>query len=110
MLTRALYNQTMKVLGIPMTFHKIKPPQSIINIPAGGIATPRKDIEGINNYGVGSKVITLLQSDLGSVMPEKFDYVIITGSGEKLVFEAVVSAHESGSGSTIGYRCYVRGK
>ena len=110
MLSRKDYNNTMRLLGVPMVLHQVKPPNAVINLPFAGIATPRKDIEVINNYGVGSKVITILESDTGSTIPEKFDYVIVGSGGEKLVFEAVVKVHEPATGVVIGYRCYVRGK
>lgn len=109
MLSRAHHEMLIQTVGVPMVFHQAKAPHTVTPLSHAGIASPRKDSEIVNSYGVGAKVITLMEVSVPSV-PEKFDWVVVTSGGEKLVFEAVTKVHEPGTGTVIGYRCFVRGK
>jgi hypothetical protein len=107
-MNRAQYEQVVRTLGIPMMFHQTKSPAASKSI-VGGIATAKTDDPVVNSYGIGTKIITLLQSEL-PVAPEKFDYVTINAGAEQVVFEAVLPVHEPKTGAVIGYRCIAKGK
>jgi hypothetical protein len=105
---RAQYEQVIRTLGVPMSFHQAKSPSSVKST-IGGIATAKTDDPVVNSYGIGTKIVTLIQSDLPAA-PEKFDYVTINAGAEQVVFEAVLPVHEPKTGSVIGYRCIAKGK
>lgn len=107
-MNRAQYELAIRTLGIPMDFHQVKPP-SAVKTTVGGIATAKNDDPVVNSYGIGTKIITLMQSDLPSV-PEKFDSVTINAGAERIVFEAVFPVHEPKTGAVIGFRCVAKGK
>lgn len=107
-MNRSQYELAIRTLGIPMEFRQAKTP-GIIKPTIGGIATAKSDDQIINSYGIGTKIITLMQSEL-SVVPEKFDSVTINGGVERVTFEAVFPVHEPKTGAVIGFRCVVKGK
>lgn len=109
MLNRAEYRKLITLVGLPMEFHQTKAPQRVIQLAKAGYATAKADSPIVNAYGVGSKIITVLESDMGGLVPEKFDYVVVN-SAEKCVFEVVHPVHEPATGAVIGYRCFVKGK
>lgn len=102
------YRQLIDMLGVPCTFKQAKPPQVQIAIPKVGLASPKVTDPIVNAYGVGSRVVTIAAASLPGLAPEKFDSVLI--QAERLVFEAVIPAHEPGTGKVIGWRCIVKGK
>lgn len=108
-MNRAAYTQLINTVGIPMEFRQAKAPAAVVPIAKAGIATAKADAQVVNAYGAGSRVVTILQTSLPGIVPEQFDSVVINGV-EVLVFDAVLPAHEPGSGAVIGWRCMVRGK
>jgi hypothetical protein len=107
-MNRVQYELIIRTLGIPMVFHQVKTP-AITKSTIGGIATAKNDDPVVNSYGIGAKVITLMQSEIPTP-PEKFDFVTINAGAEKVVFEAVFPVHEPKTGAVIGFRCIAKGK
>ena len=106
---RAQYDGVINMLGIPAEFHQAKVPATALKMSVG-ISTMKKDDPLINSYGVGTKIITLKESALGAIVPEKFDFVLINNGAEKVVFEIALPVHEPKTGAVIGYRCVSKGK
>jgi hypothetical protein len=106
-MNRGQYTSIIDTLGVPAEFHQNKAPGIVVPIPKVGIATPKPDQAGVNSYDIGTKIITILQTSI-SVVPEKFDWIIV--GPEKMVFSSVHLVHEPGTGDVIGYRCVAAGK
>lgn len=103
-LMTAGFNRAIETLGLPAVFTPVT--GASINLTVGFASLGRNDEALTNAYGTSGKIVTLRASDLGSVVPHKFDAAVI--NGQKFIFAAV---HEIHAGTAIiGWKCYVKGQ
>lgn len=102
---RREYERTVRRLGVPASVTSVKTSTTTSGIQVG-IAGTGQEIALVNEYGVGSRIVTILAADVPFTVA-KFDVVEV--AGERLVLDFVRLVHEPGSGDVMGYRGIVRG-
>lgn len=106
-MNRAEWESVIKQVGVPATLTQTAPPQAVATLPKVGIARVSGESLLVNAYGVGARILTIMQSSM-VFEPVKFDVVEI--QNERLVLDFVQGVYEPGSGVLIGWRGIVRGK
>lgn len=108
MLSAAEFSRLRDVLGSPITWTQAKAPNASASC-SGIIDSVRNAPEKIvQAYGVDGWQIQVLASDLPAP-PVKFD-TIEDGSGRRFVLDDVVAHKERGTGATVHYTCYAKGR
>ena len=106
-MTRSELTLVFGQLAIPVTFKQTKSPNTVSDIKALVQSNSRAAESIINSFGVHGKQITILEASL-TVVPEKFDKVVIDGTN--YVIEAVSPIYDHVVGDTMGFRCHTKGK
>lgn len=98
------FDQVVDLLGTNFTWNQAKSPNGTAQAVCGIKTVGAKDIELINSYGIGAKVLTIKAASL-PVPPEKFDE--FTVNGEVYTADAVHPVRINDQ--IVGYKCYCRG-
>lgn len=102
---RAAHELAISSLGSPVTYRPVA--GGSFDIVVGFKTVGVNDVELVNAYGIGAKIITVRQIDL-PVQPKKFDVIEISGTGEKLTASTVSDVHLNGE--LIAYKLSTAGK
>ena len=94
------YRQSIDALGVPATVHPTDGPVANCTI---GFKTS-SDVDIINAWGVGSKVLTIQTLDVPVL--KKLDRVVV--EGERYTLDSVTPIHLNNM--HIAWRCIVRGQ
>lgn len=106
---RNAYISTIDLLGVPATWTQTKAPNRTANMTIGFRTASKDDVEVVNTYGFGSKIVTFKAGDFTADEPVKFDRVQINPpGGETYALDAVLAVHLNGT--VIGYKGFIRGK
>ena len=90
--TKAAYEATVDLLGVPMTWTQTKAPNATADTVGGFKSVSWNDQELINSYGIGAKIFTIKVSGIAVI--EKFD--TITVLAEQYTITEVMPVHLNG--------------
>ena len=102
---KASFNTTINMLGVPAVWSQAKAPEATANITVGFKTAGKDDEEIVNAYGMGAKIITLIDGTT-SPAPLKFDRIEI--DNEVYTLGAVMPIHLNGT--VIGHKAIARGE
>jgi len=103
---RGAHELAISLLGTPVSVSPVSGAASY-NAVVGFKTVGSSDVELINAYGVGAKIITISSKDVPAA-PAKFDQVKVTGTGEVLTVSTVSDVHLNGE--LIAYKLATAGK
>ena len=106
MWTRADYEKVIKTLGVPASLHYARPAADQPLSAVGFASLSKEDAVIINALGVSAKVITIMESEVTTRHPVKFDSITI--GTEKYTIDTVNPVHLQG-GQVVGFRCFCKG-
>ena len=101
---RQAYIDTVKMLGVPMTWTQTQAPNATFDTVAGFKSVSWNDQELINSYGIGAKIFTVLVEDIPIII--KFDTMVVLA--EKYTIDAVMPVHLNGE--HLFHKCVSKGK
>lgn len=98
------FDTAVDTLGTSISWTQAKAPNQTITATMGIRTVGAKDVELINSYGIGAKILTVKAASL-PIPPEKFDEFVI--NSESYTADAVHPVRVNDQ--LVGYKVYCRG-